>query len=716
MQLQLSFLRSKVARRIFLLFITCSLLPIVTLSIVSSLFVTDQLNARSRERLHGTAKSMGMEILGRISIAEAELELMAAVLESGAGPIDDSRWNAVAENLSRRFRGLGILDEALGWRRIAGAFEDPPALEESARRHLQTGEVHLATATGNGRQRVFLSKALGVDAETRLDLIGEVDLEFLSGAHDNLGPPANTELVVLDSTQQVLFHSAGVTAAHEETMREMGQSASSEFSWSDEQQEFIGRSWSLFLAGRYGAPSWTVVLSISRTDVLAPLAQFAKLLPLVAALCLAVVTLLSFIQIRRSLVPLEILQRGTRQISRGEFDTRISIDSRDEFRQLADSFNSMASRLGRQFQTLSTVAEIDRTILSAVKVDEIARAVVARIPDRFPCDCVAVIIVRRRKRDAARLYVRHTDGTTDEIVETIQLSSDEQDRLADIGGEALLLPRQEFPAHLGALADTGIEYCLILPVLIRGGLAGCIGLGYRTAPQLEKDDLTEARELADRVAVALSNARLLEELEQANWETLHALARAVDANSPWTAGHSERVTALALKLGRRLGLSEEQMLILHRGGLLHDVGKIGVPAQILDKPGELTMEEMETMRSHVVIGARILEPISAYADEIPIVLYHHEQFDGNGYPEGLAGERIPFLARVMAVADVFDALISDRPYRKPWSLDRVVSFIEDGAGSMFDPRVVDAFRETLDYARRKQEEEGVETCAVLQSA
>ena len=714
MQLRLSFLRSKVARRIFLLFITCSLLPIVALSIVSSRFVIDQLNDRNREQLHGTAKSMGMEILGRLSIAENELTLVATLLDAEEDPAAAARWNTIAEARSGRFRNLAILDGGGRPLRVTGDLEDPPIFDESARRRLDAGEIHLTVSTASGRPRVFLGRALG-DAGTRLALVGEVDPEFLSGVQDGVGFPPNTELLLLDSTQHVLFRSPGVTAAHEQTLREVG-SIASEFTWSDEEREYIGRSWSLFLAGRYGAPSWTVVLSVSRADVLAPLAQFAKLLPLVAALCLAVVTLLSFVQIRKSLVPLEILRRGTLQISRGSFDARIAIDSRDEFRQLADSFNSMASRLGRQFQTLSTVAEIDRTILSTVKVAEIARAVVLRIPDRFPCDCVAVTIVRRRERNSARLYVQHTDGAADETVETVWLDSDERDRLAAAGGESLLLTRREFPAHLGLLADRGIECCLLLPVMVREALAGCIGLGYGTTPHLKKDDLTEARELADRVAVALSNARLIEELEQANWETLHALARAVDANSPWTAGHSERVTALALKLGRRLGLPEEELLILHRGGLLHDVGKIGVPAEVLDKPGSLTAEEMELMRSHVTIGARILEPISAYADEIPIVLYHHEQYDGSGYPEGLVGEQIPFHARIMGVADVFDALISERPYRKSWSLERVVSYIERGAGTLYDPRVVEAFLETLEYAKRKQKAEGVEACAVLQSA
>ena len=125
---------------------------------------------------------------------------------------------------------------------------------------------------------------------------------------------------------------------------------------------------------------------------------------------------------------------------------------------------------------------------------------------------------------------------------------------------------------------------------------------------------------------------------------------------------------------------------------MHDIGKIGIPAAILDKPGPLTPEEITMMRRHTEIGATILEPMVAYAHAIPIVLYHHERLDGNGYPHGLSGMEIPFLARLLAVADVFDALTSDRPYRASWPLDEAVSNIVTNAGSHFDPEMVEPFK------------------------
>lgn len=159
----------------------------------------------------------------------------------------------------------------------------------------------------------------------------------------------------------------------------------------------------------------------------------------------------------------------------------------------------------------------------------------------------------------------------------------------------------------------------------------------------------------------------------------------------YTAGHSERVTDLALRIGWVLGLTQKELDVLHRGGLLHDIGKIGIPPEILDKMGRLTADEAVIMRRHVRIGARILEPVAAYAEVIPIVLQHHEWFDGSGYPGGLSGEAISLGARIFAVADCFDALISNRPYRSGLGWRRAIEVIMEGAGRQFDPKVVQAF-------------------------
>jgi putative nucleotidyltransferase with HDIG domain len=185
-------------------------------------------------------------------------------------------------------------------------------------------------------------------------------------------------------------------------------------------------------------------------------------------------------------------------------------------------------------------------------------------------------------------------------------------------------------------------------------------------------------------------ASTIHALEQLDIATLTAFARAIDANSPWTAGHSERVTALALRIAHVMGLPAKDLQIVHRGGLLHDIGKIGTPPAILDKPGKLEAWENEIMQNHVKVGIRILEPIDCFRDMLCVVGQHHERFDGSGYPAGLAGEQISLHARIVAVADAFDALTSDRPYRKGVPQEKAIEILKENSGTQFDPKVVEA--------------------------
>jgi putative two-component system response regulator len=188
----------------------------------------------------------------------------------------------------------------------------------------------------------------------------------------------------------------------------------------------------------------------------------------------------------------------------------------------------------------------------------------------------------------------------------------------------------------------------------------------------------------------------VEALEQLDLGTLTALARAIDAKSKWTAGHSERVTNLALKLGHAMGLPAKSLEIMHRGGLLHDIGKIGTPLTILDKPGKLEPGEMQLMRDHVKIGVHILEPIPCFREVLPIVAQHHEWFDGRGYPAGLAGEHISLHARILAVADCYDAMVSDRPYRKGLPKGQALEILRQNSGTQFDPMVIGVFMRLTD--------------------
>ncbi len=245
--------------------------------------------------------------------------------------------------------------------------------------------------------------------------------------------------------------------------------------------------------------------------------------------------------------------------------------------------------------------------------------------------------------------------------------------------------------NLDAIARCGIQHFLVFPFFRDGTISGLLGLGYTSTPDTAGHDAGRIRRFVDQVTVALSNARLVEEVSDLNWGTVRALARTIDAISPWTAGHSERVTGLALSVGRELGLSKRKLDVLHRGGLLHDIGKIAIDPAILNKEGRLDDNEFAIMQRHPALGAEILAPVPQYADVLPIVLHHHEKVDGTGYPHGLRGNNIPFLARILAVADVYDALRSPRPYRPSLTEAEVVEEIRKMSGTHLDRLVVDAF-------------------------
>ncbi|HOU50675.1 MAG: HD-GYP domain-containing protein [Smithella sp.] len=172
---------------------------------------------------------------------------------------------------------------------------------------------------------------------------------------------------------------------------------------------------------------------------------------------------------------------------------------------------------------------------------------------------------------------------------------------------------------------------------------------------------------------------------------LIALTRAIDAKSPWTAGHSERVTKFAEAIGRSLHFNEDEMRALTISAILHDIGKIAVPEQILDKPGRLTDEEFDVIKKHPQTGADIIASIPSYESILTGIVHHHERWDGKGYPRGLSEKDIPLIARIICIADVYDALTEDRPYRKAWSREQVRQFFEENRGKMFDSDLVDIF-------------------------
>ena len=206
-------------------------------------------------------------------------------------------------------------------------------------------------------------------------------------------------------------------------------------------------------------------------------------------------------------------------------------------------------------------------------------------------------------------------------------------------------------------------------------------------------------ELVARVRSALRLKRVYDSLDSAE-QVIYALAAAVEAKDPYTEAHTQRVAESARRIGARMGLPADDLDALYRGGIIHDIGKIGVPDEILLKPGALDPEEQSRMHLHPVIGENIVAPLQTGANLLPMIRHHHEHYDGGGYPDRLAGDEIPLLARIVSVCDAYDALTSDRPYRQGQPLEQALAVLRHGAGGQWDPRIVQLM---IDEVRRPVE-------------
>ena len=231
---------------------------------------------------------------------------------------------------------------------------------------------------------------------------------------------------------------------------------------------------------------------------------------------------------------------------------------------------------------------------------------------------------------------------------------------------------------------------LIVPMKIREKVFGVLTAGVRQGNlSFTEKDLYYLSFIARNAARSIENLALYENIYQNLFSTLYAFVNALEARDPYTQQHSERVARLAILLGQEMNCTPEELDVLHFSGHLHDIGKIGIRDDILLKRSGLTAEEYEKIKEHPQIGANIVGQLGLWDREKDIIRYHHEHFDGTGYPEGLKGEQIPFLSRLLAVADVFDAMASGRAYRKKIEESAVLAMIQERAGTHFDPQVVD---------------------------
>jgi putative nucleotidyltransferase with HDIG domain len=301
---------------------------------------------------------------------------------------------------------------------------------------------------------------------------------------------------------------------------------------------------------------------------------------------------------------------------------------------------------------------------------------------------------------SAKAEVNSTSAADSKAVKTYADGSEDFDRIGGVPSTIQLIMEVAADGLPLLISDNNgakglpasILSAMFVPLKIREKVFGVLmGSIYKGEKRFSEKDLYYLSFMTQSAAHAIENLALYENIYENLFATLYAFVKAVEARDLYTRQHSSRVTGISLILGKKLGCTREELDILNFAGHLHDIGKIGIRDDILLKPGRLTPEEFEKIKEHPVIGANILEHLGLWEKEKLIIRYHHERFDGTGYPDGLRLEEIPFLARILSVADVYDAMASDRAYRKKMEENSIIKIIKEGAGTQFDPVIVAVF-------------------------
>ena len=362
--------------------------------------------------------------------------------------------------------------------------------------------------------------------------------------------------------------------------------------------------------------------------------------------------------------------------------------------RLFDESLDMAVEMAKRIDIILTLDEINKAISSSLSHEKIIETAMQSIERIIQCQLVTVL-----GEEQGELTITGARGVGITVPEVLQPG-------ASLSGSCLACTafskgKSRYVPHLGkikrlhpldkALAEAGIESLLAIPLLSRDTTKGVLLLGDTRGSQFVREDAFAIEKIAAQMAVALENARLYEEMRSLFFNTVTSLANAIDAKSAWTKGHSERVMHIAAGIAKEMGLDEAMIERVRLGGLLHDIGKIGIIEALLEKPEMLSEDEFPPMRLHPEKGVAILAPISQLRVVLPGILHHHERYDGTGYPKGLKGEDIPLEARIITVADSFDAMVADRPYRKGFSTTEALAELHNCSGTQFDPKVVECF-------------------------
>ena len=407
---------------------------------------------------------------------------------------------------------------------------------------------------------------------------------------------------------------------------------------------------------------------------------------------------------------------GVPLVTRGYVIGAISVESfspniySENHRKLLESIAAQAAialdnarlleQTHNQIERLAALHDIDLVINSSLDLRVTLNILLDQVVEKLDVDAAAVLLLNPRSQI---LEYTASRGFHTHIIEQYHLRMGE-----GISGQAAMerhlvqaLNLNEIEddlAYTNLMQEEGFASYYSVPLVAKGQIKGVLDLFNRTPLNPDQEWFNFLETLAGQAAIAIDNTSLLEDLHRTNVElslaydtTLEGWSKALDLRDKETEGHTQRVVDITLRIAQSMGIDNEELTHIRRGALLHDIGKMGIPDSILLKPGPLNDDEWEVMKRHPVYAYDLLFPITHLRSALDIPYYHHEKWNGAGYPQGLKGEQIPLPARIFTVVDVWDALTSDRPYRKAWTSKKALEYIREQSGIQFDPKVVDVF-------------------------
>lgn len=408
--------------------------------------------------------------------------------------------------------------------------------------------------------------------------------------------------------------------------------------------------------------------------------------------------------------PLLRLDSGFKKLETGDFSQKIGHAFGNEMGNLFSNFNKMSAQvqslmqkqdnlISEQALDLAGMVEISHLMGSSFSELEVLNQFAKSLTDSAKVTwCrIAVLKIDPQRLDIDAIYSVRNISEDEKLIASLKENQyPKMQELMQAKQHAIIQREEALSPDETRLLFSGQETnVLCIPIVHKNNVSGIVFFGeFRSKDRDPLDDrkIYLCRAMVNLIGSAIEIGRLFTRLLKQSDEVVLAMAEAVEKKSPWTAGHSKRVTEYALSIAKALGWSKTQLEELSVMGLLHDIGKIGMPGMILNKTSKLTEEEYAMVKRHPEDGAQILSRMHTFLPYIPAIRHHHEWFDGQGYPDGLCGEAIPLSARILAVADAFDAMTADRPYRKGLTPEDAMKRLQQSSGQQFDPEIVDVFK------------------------